>query len=84
MNNEERIFDYYVIFCSNSINHSLTLFLPVLIQYFIFDLYKTLRKSKYLCIFIFLYVCIDLDEKLIDLFRKNIVANIMVIKNLTK
>ena len=50
VHDEQRIFDNYVIFLeniANITNHSLTLFLSVLTQYFIFDQYKKLRKSKY-------------------------------------
>ena len=48
----------------------LTLFLSVLKQYFIFNQYQKLQKSKYRYIFIAMYVYIVLDKKLIDLFGK--------------
>ena len=54
MNKEWRIFNNCVIFLeniSNSINHLLTSFLSVLTQYFIFDQYGKLQKSKYQYIF---------------------------------
>ena len=59
----------------NSINHSLTLLLSVLTQYFIVGHYKKLRKGKYRYAFVVLYVYIVLGMKLINLFGKKIVAN---------
>ena len=51
-------------------NHSLTLFLPVLTQYLIVNQYKNLQKGKYRYVFIVLCLYIALDKKLIDLFEK--------------
>ena len=51
-------------------NHSLTLFLSILTQYFIVNQNKKLRKGKYQYVFIVLYLYIVLDKKLIDLFGK--------------
>ena len=69
---------------SNSINRSLTLFLSVLTQNFIFDQYKKLRKSKHLYIFIVLYVYICLQQEIDGLFQKIYVANNMVYQNFNK
>ena len=69
---------------SNCINHSLTLFLSVLTQNFIFDQYKKLRKSKYRYFFIVLYICNVLDKKLIDLFAKTMLVVVCYNKNFTK
>ena len=51
--------------------------LLVLTQYFIIDQYKKMRKVKYWYAFIVFNVYVVLDEKLINLFKKNFAANNM-------
>ena len=83
-NRNIRLLHQFLKIISSSINHLLTIFLSVLTQYFIFDQYEKLRKSKYRCVFISMYVYIILDRKFIDLFGKIVCANNMsYIKNLT-
>ena len=62
-NSEYSITTHFLENISNFWKHSLTLFLSVLTQNFIFDQYKKLRKGNYQYVSIVLYVYIFLHKK---------------------
>ena len=79
MSSEYSITTSFLKNISNFINHSLTLFLSVLTQSILYSWsVQKVAKSKSRDIFIVLYVCIVLDKKSINLFRKTMLPIIMV------